>query len=204
MHEGQNKEVGVRYVKLILVICWGFLLISPPAKGEGEARSEYTVGVEDMLQITVLQPERLTVTVNVAPDGTISFPYIGNVYVKGMTLSHIEQEIQERLADGYMKYPAVSVSLRESRSRRFFVYGEAIKPGAYPIAEDFTVLKAISIAGGFTRYGSASRVRLLRPRKDKPGYEMIKVNIKAVMDGKVEEDILLQPGDIIVVSEGMF
>ena len=67
-----------------------------------------------------------------------------------------------------------------------------------------TVLKAISIAGGFTKFGSASRVKVLRPRENKPGYETIKINMKDVMDGNSEADLSIQSGDMVVVSEGMF
>lgn len=165
---------------------------------------QYTVGIADVLDIIILQPERLLTTVTVAPDGTISFPYIGNVRVKGIGLAAIQDEIQARLADGYMKYPVVSVSLKASRSRKFFVYGEVIRPGAYPIEENVTVLKAISMAGGFTKFGSSSRVKILRQKKDGTGYEKIKVKIKDVMNGNSQADIILQTEDLVIVSEGVF
>ncbi|MCX5694936.1 MAG: polysaccharide export protein [Candidatus Omnitrophica bacterium] len=166
--------------------------------------NEYKVGIEDVLDISVLQPEKLTTMVTVSPDGSIVFPYIGNVNVKGLVLVEIQNQIQARLADGYMKYPVVSVSLKESRSKKFFVYGEVMKPGTYYLEDKTTVLKAISMVGGFTKYGSSSRVKVLRPKKDDAGYESIKVNIKAVMDGATDADILLMPEDMVVVSEGVF
>lgn len=165
---------------------------------------DYLVGIDDVLDISILRPEQLLVTVTVAPDGSITFPYIGSVKVKDMALSKIQDEIQTRLADGYMKYPVVSVSLKDSRSKKFFVYGEVQRPGTYSLDENITVLRAISSAGGFTKFGSSSRVKLLRLRKDKPGYEVIKVNINAVMNGSSESDIVIQSGDIITVSKGMF
>jgi polysaccharide biosynthesis/export protein len=165
---------------------------------------QYAVGVDDVLEISVLKPELLTQLVTVSPDGSIAFPYIGNVNVKGLSISQVQETIQSRLADGYMRYPVVSVALRESRSRKFSVYGEVLKPGSYPIEENMTVLRAISMAGGFTRFGSSSRVKVLRPKKTGPGYEAIKVNIKAVMDGNSDEDVLLKQGDIVTVSEGVF
>jgi len=175
--------------------------IIPLGKGRQEA---YTIGIGDILEITVLQPDQMQNTVAVTPDGSISFPYIGTVYIKGMTLPKVQEEIQSRLADGYMKYPVVSVSLQASKSRRFFVYGEVTQPGAYPIEENVTVLRAISMAGGFTRFGSSSRVKLLRPKGSEPGYENIMININKVMNGQSEEDLLIKPGDMIVVSEGVF
>ena len=79
-----------------------------------------------------------------------------------------------------------------------------MKPGTYALEENTTVLRAISMAGGFNKFGSSSHVKVLRPLKDKPGYDAIKVNIKAVMDGNANEDLVLQPEDIVVVSEGVF
>jgi polysaccharide export outer membrane protein len=169
-----------------------------------QVKAEYIVGVDDVLDISILQPEKMLITVTVAPDGSINVPYAGSLPVKGMTLFAIQDQIQKKLADGYMKYPVVVVFLKESRSMKFFVYGEVIKPGTYLIDENTTVLKAISIAGGFTKYGSSSRVKVLRPNQDKAGYQTLKVNIKAIMDGSPTEDIILKPGDIVVVSEGVF
>jgi polysaccharide export outer membrane protein len=166
--------------------------------------SGYTVGVDDILDINILQPETLVSAVVVAMDGSISFPYIGNVQVKGLTLSQIKELIEVKLSEGYMKYPVVSVALRESRSKKFFVYGEVLKPGAYPMDDNMTVLKAISMAGGFTKYGSSSRVKVMKPKTGQPGYDNVKININAIMDGDAKSDVQVGQGDIIVVSEGVF
>ncbi len=166
--------------------------------------AEYTIGTDDVVDINVLQPEKLLVSVTVAPDGTITFPYIGSVQAKGVTLAGLQDDIQTRLANGYMKYPVVSVSLRESRSKKFFVYGEVVKPGTYFLDDKTTVLKAISMAGGFSKFGSSSRVKVLRERFGSAGYEALKVNMKSVMDGASTDDIVLKSGDIVVVSEGVF
>ncbi len=165
---------------------------------------DYAIGVDDVLTIDVLQPERIENNVTVSPDGNISFPYIGTVPVKGRSLSEVEQDIEVRLANGYLKYPSVVVYLKESRSRRFFVYGEVNRPGPYHLEDNTTVLRAIAMAEGFTRFGSASRVKVLRPRKGNLGYDTIPINIKAVMNGDSDADLVLKPGDMVVVSEGVF
>lgn len=171
----------------------------PPAKD-----GDYAIGVNDILTIDVMQPEHIESNVTVSPDGNISFPYIGTIPVKGRSLSEVEQDIQIRLASGYLKYPLVVVYLKESRSRSFFVYGEVNKPGPYELEDNTTVLRAISMAGGFTRFGSASHVKVLRPKRGNVGYDTMRIDIKAVMMGDSEADLLLKPGDIVVVSEGMF
>ncbi|MCK5083942.1 MAG: SLBB domain-containing protein, partial [Candidatus Omnitrophica bacterium] len=118
--------------------------------------------------------------------------------------AEIKTKVQDALADGYMKYPVVVVSLQESRSRRFFVYGEVMKPGTYAIAENTSVLRAISMAGGFSKFGSSSRVKVLRAKEEGAGYETMKIDIKKVMNGSSDDDILLKAGDMVVVSEGVF
>ena len=166
--------------------------------------SEYLVGADDILTINILQPDPMMNDATVSPNGNISVPYIGNVIVKGRTLAEVQNEIQTRLGSGYMKYPTVVVSLKQSNSRRFFVYGEVIHPGPYPLEENTTVLRAISMAEGFTRFGSASRVKVLRPREKGTGYTMIPLNIKSIMDGDCDADLVLKSGDMVVVSEGVF
>ncbi len=164
---------------------------------------EYKVGVNDILDISVLQPEQIALTVTVSPDGSITFPYIGKVDVKDKTPAQVQDEIQMRLADGYLKYPVVSVAVKLSQSKKFYVYGEVLKPGTYLLEDNMTVLKAISSAGGFTKYGSSSRVKVLRPKVKGAGYDMIKVNMKLIMNG-LANDVVLEPGDIVQVEEGVF
>jgi polysaccharide export outer membrane protein len=168
------------------------------------ASAEYTVGVGDVIVISVLQPERIDQTTVVNPDGTISFPYVGSVRVSGLTLPQIQEEIQKRLADGYMKYPVVAVSLSESRSRKFFVYGDVVHPGGYPFEEGITVLRAISTGGGFSKGSISSRVKVLRSGKEMSGYETIDVKVKEMLDGISGTDIVLRVGDVINVSESKF
>jgi len=164
----------------------------------------YGIGVADILTVNVVRPEPLLMEVKVSPDGTISFPYIGTVVVKGKTLDDVQNEMTKKLGEGYMKYPVLSVTLKESNSRRFFVYGEVTHPGPYAVEENMTVLRAISMAGGFSKFGSSSRVKVLRPRAAGKGYEPVKINIKEVMDGVGDADTIIKPGDIVVVSEGIF
>lgn len=188
-------------IRYILSILFLFFLLPVLLSANNE---EYRAGVGDIIEVRILKPEEITDRSTVNPGGEISVAYIGSVQVKGKTITEIQKNIQMRLASGYLKYPVVVVSLIESRSRNFTVSGEVIRPGTYQLQENTTVLKAISIAGGFTRFGSKSRVKLLRPYPDKPGYQSIKINLRKAIDGDAKEDIMLLPGDILVVSEGFF
>lgn len=178
-------------------------IVQPETLLPAPKSADYRIGNEDILDIAVLQPEQLALTVTVSPDGSITFPYIGRVDVKGKTPVEVQDEIQTRLSDGYLKFPVVSVAVKESRSKKFFVYGEVIRPGTYFLEDNTTVLKAISTAGGFTKYGSSSRVKILRPKAGAAGYDAIKVNMKMIMNG-LAQDVVLESGDIVQVEEGIF
>ena len=188
------KKLLVTMILSISILCFSALV-----KAE-----EYCVEVADTIEISVLQPEEITSTATVSPDGTISFPYIGNVEVKGLTLQQIKKEIEDKLCDGYMNYPLVSVVLKEPHSRRFFVYGDISRPGAYPMDNQTTVLKAISMAGGLGRSTSAIDVKILRPYQDKASSQTIEVDIEKALQGDHQADIMLEPEDTIMVSQGKF
>ena len=178
---------------------------APPAQAVAESTGEeYTIGPEDILEFSVLRPEAILSLVTVSADGSISLPYIGNIRAKGKTLTALQQEVAQKLGNGYMKYPVVTLALRESRSRKFFIYGEVVRPSSYPMEENMTVFRALAVAGGFTKFGDSSKVKILRPKTNGPGYDAIKVDIKAIMAGKSEADVPLKAGDVVVVSEGIF
>ena len=195
-----NKKLLMAFFLLMTVMFNGYTLWAE----EKQEQAIYRLGIGDVLNISVLQPQEMTVTVTIAPDGTINFPYIGSLSVQGKTLIEVQDVVQAKLGDGYMRYPVVSVSLQESNSRKFIVYGEIEKPGTYVLDNKITVLKAVSIAGGLTKFGSSNSVKILREKKNEPGYTMIKVNLNDILKGSSSADILINPGDIIVVSEGAF
>ncbi len=163
----------------------------------------YLIGLNDVLNISIIKPDKYEITTTVAPDGTINFPYIGSVPVKGSTVIEVQMKIEEGLAER-MPNPVVLVSLVESRNRQFYAYGEVMRPGPYPIAENLTVIEALSMAGGYSKFGSASKVKVMRKKEDGTGNEIIKVDVNAAMRGEQGHDIFVQPGDVITVSEGVF
>jgi len=203
----KNTYVKEGFVQVLFSMVLVLLMLSsiaPAAKAERMLFTPYKVGVGDILDINVLQPDELKKTVVVAPDGSVAFPYIGTVHVLDRTVDQIQSEISRKLASGYMNYPVVTVTLLESHSQKFFVYGEVNKPGEYPLEKNATVLRAIAMSGGFTKFGSSSRVKILRVVQQGVGYQPIKIKISDVMNGSSHEDKLLKSGDIIVVSEGVF
>jgi len=144
------------------------------------ADSEYAVGVGMFWKSSVLQPDQFITNVTVAPDGYISF-LIWECESEGMNLPQIQQEIQNGWptvisnpgGDGYLKRPKVKNILFPEKVER---------PGSYMLEDDMTVLKAISIAGGFTN-SAMPTVSNLRQKGNSRGYETIGVNLRRPWTG---------------------
>ncbi len=196
------RPVKINWVAC-LVVLFGLAFSTQLHAEDAAVNVDYLVGVDDIVLVTVIQPDKLESELTVSPDGAITFPYIGKVVVKGLTLMQIQENIQTRLSE-YMKYPVVTVSLRESRSRMFFVYGEVKQPGAYPIQQNMSVLRAVSMAGGFTPVAATNEVKILRSKPDQSGNMTLTTDVSAVMQGKTQNDIKVEAGDVITVSKRFF
>jgi polysaccharide export outer membrane protein len=166
--------------------------------------TDYIIGPEDVLDITVWKNADLSKTVQVRPDGRISLPLIGDVVAVSRTSAQLTEEISIRLKS-YMENPTVSIVVKEVNSYAIFVLGEVTKPGRYPLKSKTTLLQAITLASGLTPTASRNKIVIFRFAKD--GDPMMK--IKASYDDIVLRDgtgqnIELKPGDTIVVpSESM-
>jgi polysaccharide export outer membrane protein len=132
----------------------------PPAEKEMKA-SDFQIGPEDVLEITVWRNTDLTRTVVVRPDGMISMPLIGDVRASGLTANQLAEQIAKRLKD-YKENPTVAVSIKEVNSYNVYVLGEVAKPGKYQLKSYTTVLQAIAMAGGFTMYASKNKMQVVR------------------------------------------
>ena len=161
---------------------------------------EMTSGLSsgDTFEVRVFSEPDVGGTFQVNEDGSIDFPLIGRVVVVGKTQAELAALLEERLGDGYLREPQVTVILTARENLEVSVLGEVEKPGTFPFAEKLTLVQAISDAGGLTDVAHKRRIRLTR--KTPAGPQTYEVSVKAITDGR-EPDILLQPGDIIFVPE---
>lgn len=150
----------------------------------------YRVGPNDVLKVEVFDEENLTTETKVSGQGTIKFPLIGEVSVQGLTVQEVEEALTVKLQAGYLKNPKLTLAITSYRN--VYVSGEAKTPGAFPFKEGLTVLKAITLAGGWTERADKGQTKVLR-----------KIDgVEQVLTVKLEDSI--QPDDIIIVPESFF
>jgi polysaccharide export outer membrane protein len=161
------------------------------------AEGEYKIGPQDIVRIDVWKEPDISRTIPVRPDGKISLPLLSDVQAAGLTALQLADSIR----DGYKKFinsPQVTVTVTDINSRRVYVSGEVSHPGALPLLPNMTVLQALTSSGGFTQFARIKNIYILRTEEGKQVKHPF--NYKDVIAGKKPEDnILLQPGDTIVV-----
>jgi polysaccharide export outer membrane protein len=158
--------------------------------------ADYVIGADDTLHVSVWKEPDLTATLPVRPDGRISLPLLNDVPAAGLTPMQLAASITEKLKK-YIADPRVTVVVTAMNSRRIFVTGEVIHPGALPLLPNMTMLQALSSAG-FTQFANLKRIYLLRTESGRQ--VKLPFNYKEVVKGNhPEQNITLRPGDTIVV-----
>jgi len=160
--------------------------------------TSYVIGPSDELSVSVWEQENLSKTVPVRPDGMISLPLINDVQAAGKTPMQLMNTLVEKLTTLGVKTPLVTVTVTVINSQRIYVLGQVTRAGAYPMIPGMTVLQAIASAGGLGQFAKQSKIEIRRTEKGK--LVMLPFNYKDVLRGRhQEQDIILKPGDTIVV-----
>lgn len=183
----------MKYFFFRLLCCLSLIQFGYAGFGSGvnaQEQSQYRLGVDDEISITVFQEPELSVKkTRVSTTGTISMPLIGQVGVQSLTVEEVEAKVTSLLLGDYLKKPNVTVSITEYRP--FYINGEVDKPGSYPYRQDLTIEKAVVLAGGFTERASRTTIKLIREGQQRE------------IEG-VALTYQVQPGDVITVSESFF
>jgi polysaccharide biosynthesis/export protein len=200
--EMRSKVLAIVFLATLqagLVGCFGQEL---EYRGMSVPPTEFLIGPEDILVVTVWRNQELSKEVIVRPDGKISLPLLGDVVAAGLTAQALSKQIADGLAE-FMSTPTVSVQVREINSYHIFAVGEVARPGKIVLKSFTNVLTGISLAGGFTTFASRNNVHVLRMVKNgqgEPRQVMIPVPYTDIVNGKnLEANIILKAGDVIVV-----
>ena len=158
----------------------------------------YTLGRDDVMQIIVRNQPDFTGEYIVGPEGSIQYNYLGDIPVSGMTKYEVQQVIEKMLAK-YIRVPSVTVTIIGYNSKAVYVVGDVYRPGKYIMRGDVIKLREAIIAAGLpTPTAALGRTHVIKPDVNDP--QVRKVDLKRILyKGKLEEDIELYPGEIVVV-----
>ena len=158
----------------------------------------YTVKAGDILSIAVWkEPDLTSNAVLVRPDGSFSFPLVGQVDARGKSVQELQNLITERLRK-YIADPVVTVSVQEVKGNKVYVIGQVTKPGEFVVNPSVNVMQALSMAGGATAFASLNNIIILR--RSASGQVALPFHYGDVVHGKdLQQNVELQAGDIVVV-----
>ncbi len=161
------------------------------------ATSDYRMGPEDVLEISVWREETLQKQALVRPDGGISFPLVGGIQAAGRTAEEIRIEITTRLKK-FIPDPVVSVAVLKLSGYKIYVIGKVNRPGEFVVGRYVDVLQVLSMAGGLTPFADEDSIKIVR--KVDGNDVVLPFDYSAVRKGKgLQQNIQLRSGDTVVV-----
>ena len=171
---------------------------------DAQATTAYRINPGDQLQIYVWGEDRLQREVNVLPDGTIAFPLIGQMQVRGLLPGEVQERIREGLRDQYRgEVPQVTVSV-DPAGFQFFVIGKVNSPGTFQPGRYVNALEALSLAGGPTEFADLNNVVIIR--KTDNGLRTIPLRMASIFRSGLDERDLeranlvrIESGDTVIV-----
>jgi polysaccharide export outer membrane protein len=167
--------------------------IPNPAKPPEEF---YVIGAGDTLAINIWKEPSLSGPVKVRPDGYVTLPLINEVQVVGLTTAQLRKVLEEKYKE-FTVDPFITIRVEGIASSEVFLVGQVVRPGAYTLAGTDTILQLLTRAGGLSPFAGRDNIRIVRREATKIT-EYI-VDYDAIIKGDLKQDILLRPGDRIIV-----
>ena len=174
LRSGRTGDDNKAYAALIVLGSWAGAGQAAPAP------APYHLGVADKIRITVYGEPALSGEFLVNADGSLALPLIGNMAAAGLAAPQLQAILEAKYGDGFLREPHIGVEVLVYRP--FYIYGQVVKPGEYPYSRGISVLKAVSLAEGFTVRANEKKIFI----KSASGQER-----------RAGVDELIQPGDLI-------
>lgn len=198
---GIQLTLGMRTALLVLALCCA-CRDNPPVTYPTVVKlddSQLSLGPGDKVEITVFAGTRTSKWVSILDDaGEIELQYIGSVEAAGKTPAILQDEIQQKLADGYLKNPIVSLTVVEINSRKLLVLGQVLRTGTIKFVPGMTITEAIAESGGFSPLARKNMVKVTRQIDGKT--QIYKVPVEMIAEG-TRPNFPMLPGDEIFVPE---
>lgn len=195
------RRKSLRVLLALVVMMAGDLAAGerrPPAPVSAPVSLTYRIGPGDVLQIDVWkEPDASNPAITVRPDGKISAPMLGEVQAAGLTPAELQKELLGQYSQ-LIRDARVTVMVKEVNSQRIYIIGEVRREGPIRLVAPLTVLQALAEAGGMTDFANRKRIYVLRVVENRQ--VTLWFDYYAVVRGeKVEQNVVLLPGDTIIV-----
>lgn len=168
-------------------------------------QTNYQIGPGDRLDIFVWRNPEISTVVPVRPDGKISTPLVEDMVAVGKTPSELARDMEKVLAT-YIKTPTVNVIVTQFRGafeEQIRVVGQAANPQTVPYQEGMTVLDVMIAVGGLGPFAAGNRAKLVR--KVDGDTREYRIRLNDLLDkGEIEHNVVMQPGDVLIIPESFF
>lgn len=167
--------------------------------------TEYEIGAGDTIEIFVWDHPDLSTNVEVRPDGRISTPLVEDLKAAGRTPTQLARDIEELLSE-YIRSPIVTVIMQGfvgEQSQQIRVVGQAVEPRAIQYRQGMTLLDVVIEVGGLSEFAAGNRAKIVRRLNGK------EIEIKVRLDdlvnrGRTDQNVVMYPGDVLIVPESFF
>jgi polysaccharide export outer membrane protein len=153
--------------------------LAMPSYAQAPVSAGYRIGPKDLIEIKVFEVPELNIERRVSEEGTINLPLIGDVPVKGLTDVELAERLKALLEAKYVQRASVAVQVREFRSKPISVLGAVKQPGNLALSGRWTLIEAVSAAGGLTD-DHGDKIYVLR-RADNGLSDQISINVDDLM-----------------------
>jgi polysaccharide export outer membrane protein len=189
---------------MLLGACSNVPTVTQPTAPATSAE-RYIIGPGDALEIYVRDNPTVTTTVPVRPDGRISIPLVQSIMAAGKTPDQLADDLQKDLSR-YIRSPLVTVIVKSfvgAYAQQVRVVGQAVTPKSVPYRNGMTVLDLMIDVGGLTKFAAGNKAKVVRHLPDGKE-ETIPVRLASLMNGEVEYNIAMRPGDILIIPQSLF
>jgi polysaccharide biosynthesis/export protein len=185
------------FLKITIFIFPLWLMALFPCHAQEASQSAYRIGSGDVLEIVTWKEIDFSREVIVRIDGNITVPLLNDVRAAGKTPTELKMDIEKGLK-AYIASPVVTVTVKTPGSQRFYILGEVVRTGEYPLLKNLTVLQAFALAGGFTEWASKREILLMRTENG--AEKIIRINYRDIVRGEnFKQNVYLKADDTIIV-----
>jgi polysaccharide export outer membrane protein len=160
-----------------------------------------SLGVGDGFEVRVFGEGDLSGLYKVGTEGNINFPLIGVLHVDGLDAQATAKLIADKLRQGILRDPQVTVLIKEQTSKKIYILGQVGHPGTFNYTPSMSVVEAITVAGGFSNLAAKNDTTITRTDQGKK--TIVRAPVADIGEGKAP-NVYLRPGDIISVPERIF